>query len=178
MTESERESNQPSRIDPYTPLPFDLVLLRNSPITMYHSRSILENDLQKVVACGYQSYTFDCAVWQSEMDMHRALAAKMSFPDYYGHNLDALNDCLGDSDVILADTLIVLVDFNAFFQRFPRAWHVLDIIAQACWFNLLFGRKVMGFIHTSDPNITFQQIGAKPVMWNPLEWFDSSRRAH
>ncbi|MFI8943197.1 barstar family protein [Streptomyces syringium] len=28
--------------------------------------------------------------------MHRAIAAALHFPDYYGHNLDALNDCLGD----------------------------------------------------------------------------------
>ena len=27
---------------------------------------------------------------------HRAVAAVLDFPDYYGSNLDALNDCLGD----------------------------------------------------------------------------------
>lgn len=29
-------------------------------------------------------------------DLHAYLAAKLRFPDYYGGNLAALNDCLGD----------------------------------------------------------------------------------
>ena len=28
--------------------------------------------------------------------LHRVLAAILHFPEYYGHNLDALYDCLGD----------------------------------------------------------------------------------
>ena len=28
--------------------------------------------------------------------MHRELKRKLSFPEYYGENLDALNDCLGE----------------------------------------------------------------------------------
>ena len=28
--------------------------------------------------------------------LHTALATALDFPDYYGRNLDALNDCLGD----------------------------------------------------------------------------------
>lgn len=29
-------------------------------------------------------------------DVHRYLAQRLDFPSYYGHNLDALQDCLGD----------------------------------------------------------------------------------
>lgn len=46
------------------------------------------------------------AGWHSAADAHRALAAGLSFPDYYGHNLDALHDCLTDLD----DTQLVIED--------------------------------------------------------------------
>ena len=39
-------------------------------------------------------------------DAHEVLAAKLDFPDYYGANLDALEDCLGD---IREPTRLVLV---------------------------------------------------------------------
>ncbi len=31
-------------------------------------------------------------------EAHKRLAQKLGFPDFYGHNLDALEDCLGDID--------------------------------------------------------------------------------
>ena len=45
-------------------------------------------------------------------DLHTALAAALAFPAYYGHNLDALYDCLTD---IEEDTLLIL-----------RNWHHIE----------------------------------------------------
>ncbi len=42
----------------------------------------------------------------SAVRAHDYLARKLDFPDYYGKNLDALEDCLGD---IYTPTRIVLV---------------------------------------------------------------------
>jgi len=44
--------------------------------------------------------------WRTEQDAHQALARALAFPDYYGHNLDALYDCLTD----LTDTQLVIED--------------------------------------------------------------------
>ncbi|MBQ7519875.1 MAG: barstar family protein [Clostridia bacterium] len=46
------------------------------------------------------------ASWRTSRDAHDALARALSFPDYYGHNLDALHDCLTDLD----DTALVIQD--------------------------------------------------------------------
>ena len=39
-------------------------------------------------------------------EAHEVLASRLDFPDYYGANLDALEDCLGD---IYEPTRVVLV---------------------------------------------------------------------
>ena len=46
------------------------------------------------------------AAWRTPRDAHDALARALAFPDYYGHNLDALHDCLTDLD----DTSLVIED--------------------------------------------------------------------
>lgn len=173
MNEFAEDRGKRRTVDPFAPLPYDLNLLKNSPVTLYHSQEILQTDLQKLVGCGYQCPTFDCALWDSEMTMHREFARQLSFPDYYGHNLDALNDCLGDNDVVTGDLAIVLTGFDVFFAKFPRAWHVLDIIAAASWWHLLFGRRLLGLVQTNDPKIVFEPIGARTVTWNPIEWFQT-----
>jgi len=49
------------------------------------------------------------ASWRTEREAHDALARALDFPDYYGHNLDALHDCLTD----LRDTQLVIEDCAA-----------------------------------------------------------------
>ncbi len=39
-------------------------------------------------------FIIECADVHSPEELHRAIAAALSFPDWYGHNLDALHDCL------------------------------------------------------------------------------------
>lgn len=46
------------------------------------------------------------AQWDTPEKAHAALAKALSFPAYYGRNLDALHDCLTD----LKDTQLVIED--------------------------------------------------------------------
>lgn len=38
----------------------------------------------------------DCSEMTTYLEAHAYLARELSFPEYYGANLDALHDCLGD----------------------------------------------------------------------------------
>ena len=46
------------------------------------------------------------AAWDTTEKAHADLAQALNFPDYYGHNLDALHDCLTE----LTDTQLVITD--------------------------------------------------------------------
>ena len=49
-------------------------------------------------------------------EFHEILARELQFPSYYGHNLDALHDCLTD---VSAETVIILTDAAKADPRLP-----------------------------------------------------------
>ena len=58
------------------------------------------------------------AQWDSPRAAHEALKEALSFPDYYGHNLDALYDCLTDLD----DTLLIIEECAKASQQIGEKW--------------------------------------------------------
>ena len=56
-----------------------------------------------------QHYVIDCREISSREELHRLLAETLSFPEWYGHNLDALYDCLTE---IGAPTHLVLLGWD------------------------------------------------------------------
>lgn len=55
-------------------------------------------------------------------EVHEFLARELGFPSYYGANLDALNDCLGDIDEPTAFTIFVAsgVQEGEYAEWFPK----------------------------------------------------------
>jgi len=115
--------------------------------------------------------------------MHRALAAALGFPDYYGNNLEALNDCLGDvaageygapSDA--TGLVLVLMGFDTFAASHrSSAQALLDIFAGQARNAALFGHRMFCLVQSGDPKLTFEPVGAMSVEWNDAEWLDAKR---
>ncbi|WTB19983.1 barstar family protein (plasmid) [Streptomyces sp. NBC_00829] len=133
---------------------------------------------------GFRVVRLAAGEWTTELDMHRAFATALHFPDYYGHNLDALNDCLGDvacyggyDDSPEGTGLVLsLTDYDRFAAACPRAAQtVLDIIADRARHAAVLQRRFFSLVHSNDANIKFEPVGAMPVMWNSDEWADSNR---
>ena len=61
-----------------------------------------------------EHYIIDCQALHSKEDLHQHLAQTLSFPDWYGGNLDALYDCLC---AITGDTGLTLENFQALKER-------------------------------------------------------------
>ena len=62
------------------------------------------------------------AKWQNPADAHRALKEALSFPEYYGMNLDALHDCLPG----LTDTALTVTGCAFPKQSMPEKWRVFE----------------------------------------------------
>lgn len=159
-------------------------LMINTFVTMFWRPALLEQTASKLAEQGYQITRLNAAGWQSEDDLHRDIARALGFPDYYGRNLDALNDCM--RDVVdgqygwatgTADLVLVFAGYDRFARSCPRAAQiVLDIMADQARSALLFGRRLMCLVQTDDPQIRFEPVGAMPVLWNDAEWLDAKRR--
>jgi RNAse (barnase) inhibitor barstar len=150
----------------------DWRLLRDGPIVLYLRRDVLEPDIAWLQEHAYDVKTLDCLTWSDPRAMHVAMATTLSFPEYYGMNLDAMNDCFSTLE-IPADGGLVLVfsRFDSFSSRYRKMAHgILDILADHARRFLLFGRRLLVLVQSDDPRITFEPVGTTRVRWNPKEW--------
>jgi Barstar (barnase inhibitor) len=146
--------------DPETDLSQDLAfrLLINTPVTLFWRSSVLDETTQWLSAHGYQVTHLDASRWMTEEDLHRDIAKTLDFPDYYGRNLDALNDCM--RDVVTHDygwsprstgLALVFTGYDDFATHCPRAAQiVLDIMADQSRSAALFGRRLMCLVQSND----------------------------
>lgn len=156
----------------------------NGFVAKYWRPAVLEETVGWLTERGYQVVRVDAAGWATEDDLHRDLAAALGFPDYYGENLDALNDCVRMvADYELATTpkdtgfVLVLTGFDGFLTRCPvPANAVLDIFAKQAHGAALIGHRMLCLVQSDDPELEVEPVGAMPVLWNPAEWLDANRR--
>lgn len=115
----------------------------------------------------YQVAAFNCAKWQSDGDFHDDISKSLKFPDYYGHNLNALDECMRfDLDIPQESGLLLVFHyFNTFKKHFPEtSYYLLDILAEASRQYLLYGQRLIIFIQSDNKNIVFEPVGACHVM--------------
>lgn len=172
--------------DPGSPLGQDraFLLLRDSAVTLFHKQAVLDETTQWLREQGYQVVEFDAASWSDVSGMHRDLAQALTFPDYYGHNLDAFNDCLRDVasleygwDQSATGLVLVFTGYDTFAaDHRDVAQTVLQIMARNSRLAALYGGRMICLVQSSDPDLHVGAVGATPVSWNLAERFDSERR--
>lgn len=70
----------------------------------------------------------DTALWQDKKQLHQGMKDALSFPDYYGHNLDALHDMLTEMD----ETELTLLNTHSLYIRFGSwAYIFLRVIMES-----------------------------------------------
>ncbi|MEY9875289.1 hypothetical protein ABH931_004790 [Streptacidiphilus sp. MAP12-33] len=159
-------------------------LARDGFVTLYWHPPVLEGVVDRLLRAGFAVVRLDASGWRTEDDLHDDVAAALDFPNYYGRNLDALNDCLrdvmsGEYGVPsgAAGVAFVFTHYDAFVRACPREAHVvLDILADhARRASVLGGPRTLCLVHSDDPDLAPAPVGAQPVQWNPREWLHSVR---
>lgn len=161
----------------------DFRLVQNTFVTMFWRPSLLDETVEWLRAHGYGVVEFDSGTWASAAVMYDDVASTLSFPGYFGRNLEALNDCMRDVasgdygwDTDATGLVIVIRAFNTFAALDRRtAQFMLDIFARQARHALLFGNRILCLVQSDDPRLTFEPVGAAPVEWNYNEWLDSNR---
>lgn len=163
--------------------PVDFRLVNNTFVTMFWRSSLLDETVEWLRSHAYDVVEFDAGSWASDAEMYDDVAPALNFPDYFGRNLDALNDCM--SDLASGDygwrpevtgLVIVLRAFDAFAAVDRRtAQSMLDIFADKARSAILIGHRIICLVQSNDPQLTFEPVGAMPVMWNDAEWLNSKR---
>lgn len=169
--------------DAETTHPVDFRLVQNTFVTMFWRSSLLDESVEWLRSHAYDLVDFDAASWGSAADMYEDVSIALNFPAYFGRNLDALNDCMGD--VASGDygwqpdatgLVIVLRAFETFVTLDRRtAQMMLDIFAGQARSALLIGNRIICLVQSNDPQLAFEPVGAMPVMWNHAEWLNSKR---
>lgn len=161
----------------------DYRLVQNTFVRMFWQPSILDETVKWLREHMYAVVSFDASLWTSLDAMFDSIAQGLAFPDYFGRNLDALNDCMRDvarceygwtPDAM--GLVIVLRAFDSFVAISPgNAQVMLDIFANQARSAILIGNRIICLVQTNDAGLAFEPVGAMPVVWNPREWLDSKR---
>ena len=152
----------------------DWSILQNGWTSLYWKKEILETDLAWFKSEKYSIVDFDCKIWENEDRMHKLLKEKLLFPDYYGENWDALNDCLSDMEISDTGQIVVFRHLDNFDKSCVQK--LLDIFARNSRLQMLFGKRLLVLAQVDNPNYQIDQVGATPVIWNGAEWLDSNRK--
>lgn len=143
------------------------LILRDGPFVLFFDRSKLDEACAWFLRHSYQVVAFNCTNWQSDDDFHNDISASLKFPNYYGHNLDALSECMRfDLDIPQeSGLLLVFYHFDVFKKRFPKISYVLlDTLTESSRQYLLYGQRLITFIQSDNQNIVFEPVGACHIM--------------
>lgn len=128
----------------------DFTLLRDGGLALYWRPVVLLAAESELRGLGYDHVQLEAGTWEAR-DLHREFATALCFPGYYGHNLDALSDCLydvahGDYGWRTTSTglMVSIRGFGALARREPDlALYMADIAASATRTALLFGHRLL-----------------------------------
>ena len=154
----------------------DLQTLSKGPVSKYFSKDLLDEHLQFYGQHGYTVYQFDAKTWHGIDNFHSDLHAGFEFPAYFGRNLDALNDCLTDLSAEEGNVLVVVRNFDLWYQdERTYAKVFLDYMAHQTYRFLLQGARWITLIQSNSASFDMEEIGSHHVHWNQREWPNRDR---
>jgi RNAse (barnase) inhibitor barstar len=151
----------------------DWDILQKGWASLYFKQAVLDEDIRWFNNNNFHVVEFDCKSWSDISSMHRNFKEALNFPDYYGNNLNALNDCLSDIEIVDAGLIIVFRRFDNIEMDLARS--LVDIFAVNSRLHLLFGKKLITLIQVNNAGYRIEEGEVNFVSWNRKEFLGSSR---
>lgn len=147
---------------------YDFALLRAGYVHRCEPGAALAGAVGELRRLGYLVREVDGSGWRSGDDLHAALAEALDFPDYYGRNLDALDDVLHDlagyefgGDPASTGTVLAVDAYDHVVTLNRRLAHgVLDCFAGAARYGALLGHPMLCLVGARGE---LDPVGATPV---------------
>jgi RNAse (barnase) inhibitor barstar len=155
----------------------DWLIMRAGPISKYFSAQILDQNLRELEKLRYQLIDVSASRWTSK-NVYDEIGKTFNFPDYFGKNLNALDDCLSDLFNPRYKGLVVVIrNFDRFYEENKNlADDILDVFCAVSWEWLLAERKLIVFLQSNDADLEIRKVGGWSPRWNASEWLDSDRK--
>jgi RNAse (barnase) inhibitor barstar len=161
----------------------DYQLIRFGVVTLFWRERLFDDACSELRALGYQVIDIDVVAFRDVQALLIAIGEALDFPSYYGRNLDALSDCVGDvanfaygSDPDSTGTVIAFRHYDRIVRADARrAEAVLEIFTARARDALLIGHRMLVLVQSDDPDVSFGPLGAQPASWNEREWMNIAR---
>ena len=135
---------------------------------MFWSNTLLRETLDWLEQQGYETVEVDASNLSDTAALLDELASALDFPDYFGRNLAAFNDCMGDvaagdygSNLDATGFVLVFRAYDTFVRRDPAAAHaVLDMLANQFRNGALIVHRMMCLLQSDDPKLHLSPVGA------------------
>lgn len=154
----------------------DWLIVRNGPIVKYFSSEILEKHINELDKMRYHVIDISVSGWTKD-NAHKKIQEAFNFPEYYGDNLAAFEDCLNDMfNRNNRGLVIVFRHFDSFYskeQGFSEG--ILDSIVRMSWGWLLAGQRLITMVQSGNPDFEINKVGGFEPSWNGWEWLNSTR---
>ena len=151
-------------------------MLKEGAITKYHKTSVLNEDISWFENNRFEIIQINCRKFNKN-NFHKHIKEALNFPDYYGENMSAFDDCISDlGDKKYRGLVIVFNHFDDFYNdNKSLALRIIDSIARESWYRLVDGNYLLGLVQSSDPWLEIESVGGSLPQWNSNEWFNENR---
>ncbi|PJZ75267.1 barstar family protein [Leptospira neocaledonica] len=163
-------------IEPWNDQNIDWLLLQNGATNLYLDTKILEEHIKELSELNYDIFKLNADNWESEADFHISVSHNLSFPDYYGENLSAFQDCISDIESKNSGTVLLFINYDTFSTKNREFAHrVLDILEYESRNLLLIGQRLIVIVKVHDAKFSVSNLGSRSANWNHKEWLNKDR---
>jgi RNAse (barnase) inhibitor barstar len=149
--------------EPETWKRLDYEIISRGFLKPYNDYQVLKDNTEWFVSEGYKIITFDCTEWTDKKAMHDSLHNQFDFPNYYGHNWDALQECLNEIEIQENGLVVIFDNFNN--MNIKDAHTLIDVFVSSAQRHLIFSERLLVLVKVENRKFSLNPFGANNFFW-------------